>query len=754
MIKRILMIKNLGLFENYRWDQKLGTFGRFNVVYGWNGSGKTTLSKLFAILETGTSQKHAQLSYKVEFEDGPIFTNGQACTEMIRVFNQDYITQNFDVISGKAKPIYILGQENKALADEIKMDKLKLFGNPEEGAIGLSAKLLRAQDSLDAKNNERGKAFSNVATLIAQIGSGQASRRYIKTNAEKDFLEVNKKEILTDDELFSCNQTLKQEEREKILEIAPSFTIDMVVNLVSEASTLLSQTIQIKVIEKLLENPDLNKWVEDGFRLHTITNSDICEFCNQSLPKDRMSDLAHFYNTEDAKLKKEIDLVISKFENLKLKINNLNVYDKQSFYSELRDEYSMYLNEFVREKDSFLASVKEVLRELVEKKQVTTVSKQLKSVINLEPFCLSIDNINTIIRNHNEKSSRFDDAKEEASNRIKKHYLSGIYDEIKAIDSEIEALRKEIGILQNGDPGDPNSIGINGLQQKIQENQNKITAPGLACEEFNKMLETFLGRKELAFETTSEGYVLKRNGVIAENLSEGEKTAIAFVYFITHLKDTDFIENNGIVVIDDPISSLDSNSLFQAFSFLKNAVKDCAQVFILTHNFDFLQLIINWFKQLERHLPKEEKVLYFMVKNYMDSGKRMAKLDKLDSLLINYPSEYQYLVKTLMDYKKDGTIEDVYHLANIARKVLENFLMMIVPSNENIYSKLEKVEFDENKKTAIYSFVNDQSHMTGKGFNPSLVTEAQKVIPFLFEMIKSNLPQHYAILEEKADQGL
>ena len=143
-----------------------------------------------------------------------------------------------------------------------------------------------------------------------------------------------------------------------------------------------------------------------------------------------------------------------------------------------------------------------------------------------------------------------------------------------------------------------------------------------------------------------------------------------------------------------------------------------------------------------------------MVKNYMDSGKRMAKLDKLDSLLINYPSEYQYLVKTLMDYKKDGTIEDVYHLPNIARKVLENFLMMIVPSNENIYSKLEKVEFDENKKTAIYSFVNDQSHMTGKGFNPSLVTEAQKVIPFLFEMIKSNLPQHYAILEEKADQGL
>ena len=51
---------------------------------------------------------------------------------------------------------------------------------------------------------------------------------------------------------------------------------------------------------------------------------------------------------------------------------------------------------------------------------------------------------------------------------------------------------------------------------------------------------------------------------------------------------------NMIIVVDDPISSLDSNSLYQAFSFLKNAVKESEQVFILTHNFDFMKLLINW----------------------------------------------------------------------------------------------------------------------------------------------------------------
>jgi len=62
------------------------------------------------------------------------------------------------------------------------------------------------------------------------------------------------------------------------------------------------------------------------------------------------------------------------------------------------------------------------------------------------------------------------------------------------------------------------------------------------------------------------------------------------------LKDQDFNISDGIIVIDDPICSLDANSLFQAFAFLKNAVKESAQIFILTHNFDFLKLLLNWLK--------------------------------------------------------------------------------------------------------------------------------------------------------------
>ncbi len=58
------------------------------------------------------------------------------------------------------------------------------------------------------------------------------------------------------------------------------------------------------------------------------------------------------------------------------------------------------------------------------------------------------------------------------------------------------------------------------------------------------------------------------------------------------------------------------------------------------------------------------------------------------------------------------------------------------------------VKFDENKKIALYKFTNDQSHITGKGFDPSLVPECQNNVKYLLEMIEEVFPEHYKILKE------
>jgi hypothetical protein len=84
----------------------------------------------------------------------------------------------------------------------------------------------------------------------------------------------------------------------------------------------------------------------------------------------------------------------------------------------------------------------------------------------------------------------------------------------------------------------------------------------------------------------------------------------------------------------------------------------------------------------------------------------------------------------------------------VARKVLETFLDFYTPSNKNLYQKLETVQFDAHKKTAILKFSNDLSHYTGKGFDPALVAETQNNVKYLLEMIETVAPLHYQGLEK------
>ena len=56
------------------------------------------------------------------------------------------------------------------------------------------------------------------------------------------------------------------------------------------------------------------------------------------------------------------------------------------------------------------------------------------------------------------------------------------------------------------------------------------------------------------------------------------------------------------------------------------------------------------------------------------------------------------------------------------------------------------------KKTAIYKFTNSQSHMTGGGFDPSLVPECQKNVKYLLEMMEEVFPKHFKVLQEAVNK--
>lgn len=744
MLKKINKIKNAGIFRDYSWDSSLPEFKRYNLIYGWNGSGKTTLSNLFAASETGISDKHPTIEYEIETDTGNI-KQGETSSRKARVFNQDYIAKNIEVLSGKAKPIFILGEENKKIAEEIKKDEQLLMGKEE--------KLKTANDSKTSQIKQKDKQFTDIARTISANTSGEATRKYNKTNAEAAFKQLSAKELLEETDIIKNNLTLRQLEKQSLKELSiPESTYhnkeldlcDLLKKIIIESTDLSAQTVESIIIDRLKQNDDISKWVEDGVALHGKYKSKTCEYCNQPLPEQRIKSLADHFNEADKKLKNNVDVLVEELRKVYSLIDGIKPIDKANLYEEIQAEYQSAAQTLEDAKKDILEKVIALGKSLKDKKSKTTESIKLCYEINISQFTAAIEKVNTEIRKHNAKTNNFRNEKDTAQKKLEKHYLSTIYDDIKNLETNIKNVETEMKKLADGDPDNPSEIGINNLKKRIAGNKVKISSLHKGCKQINENLKTFLGRDEIVFEAEEEGYVIKRHGVIAENLSEGEKNAIAFVYFTVHLQDQNFDIKEGIVVVDDPVSSLDSNSLFQAFAFLKNTVKDAHQIILFTHSFDFLRLLLGW---LNYRKLKDVRSLY-MLKNHYGSEGRNAEITKLDQLLQDHESEYHYLFKRLYNFQSEGTIESVYDVPNLARKVLDTFLMFRVPNNKSIYEKLSDLTFDEHKKAAIYKFTNDQSHITGGGFDPSLVQETQNNVKYLLEMMERVFPEHYKILVE------
>src|SRR5699024_6382428 len=143
------------------------------------------------------------------------------------------------------------------------------------------------------------------------------------------------------------------------------------------------------------------------------------------------------------------------------------------------------------------------------------------------------------------------------------------------------------------------------LALEVQRLEALLSNETVGAKEFNDILHRFIGRSELCltFNQAKKGYEIIRNGVGEHdgNLSEGEKTAIAFVYFITKLKENGNNIENTIVVVDDPVSSFDSNHLFHAYSFLRSNCDKANQLFVFTHNFTYFKLLRDWFEGVNRN---------------------------------------------------------------------------------------------------------------------------------------------------------
>lgn len=350
---------------------------------------------------------------------------------------------------------------------------------------------------------------------------------------------------------------------------------------------------------------------------------------------------------------------------------------------------------------------------------------------------------------------------EEAQKKIERHYVK---DQMQTLEYD-KKVRANETIKKCYDK---NLEAYNKKKEKYITLQNAISTETLGAEEFNKKLEMFLGYGDikLAFSKDDKGYkIIRDDGERARNLSEGEKTAVAFIYFITKLKESGKDIKDYILVIDDPISSFDSNKIFSAYAYLKAECDEAEQLFILTHNYNFFSLILGWFNRKQKKCDDKKMPDYalYRIENRIENEKRWAFLcDGGESM--KQATEYDYVFYTVYNMKnKPLSKEESIFCGNVCRKLVESFLSFKFPKQRADLAALllAALPGKENnvKRERIYKFINIYSHDKRINALEELDTDilyanSESVINDILEMIKELDENHFKAMVDKVSGEL
>lgn len=782
VIKKINKLKSFGIFHDYSWEQDLKEFSRFNLIYGWNRSGKTTFSRLFESCEkrcTYDGIKFKQYPDNGEFEiltvdDCLINSSNVAhCNMAIKVFNQDFIDENISFNpSDTCNPIVYISEVDIEKKTELKRLKLS--------TEGLSASLTQAELLTKEKNKQKDTFLTGLGREISGI---LFDKTYNRTRVENKirFIGVDNfsDKILDDTDRikFENISKSKADDRKTLPEISEyKFTfnvadeaIDDYPKLYTVTRTLLDKKVLSETLDRLKSDASLNNWVQHGYNLHKLkSEQEKCLFCQNRLDDGFLTSLSKHFSTDYEQLQNSISSIKKILLSLK---QELFPSTNDNLYPDLKANYILKIEEL----NTLIVEINLWIDSLIEKLDEKYNNPLAIIAINHTPqefltkYNQLIKKINKILSQHN---SKLKDHSKEVSNAKEKLEVHCIAVALVAQDyNKLEVEVKEANDIEN-----KARATLTENKSKVTELEKQTSNIGTAIHKINNHLKEFFGRAEIKLELSSDGkgYIIQRDGMPARNLSEGEKTAIAFSYFVVKTEENQFKIKDIIIFIDDPISSFDSNSIHHCFSMIKNHFKDAKQLFISTHNFQFFNLVKKWLRKKNEDIERSNKEItgnkqkkipcnFYMIRSVIKQEQRIAKLLKLDETLEKYRSEYNYLFSILNRFtsKEDYGYDDLYTISNVARRFFDVFADFKIPAPDSYtpWDKLLKIVKEINKGKVVDQVSTDEQEklfglINGYSHNDDPLsavehidrTECVNAINILLKIIQSSDPIHYSHL--------
>ncbi len=731
-VKKIQSI-NFGTFKSFQWNGAVPEFhDKVNILLGWNGCGKTIISRLLRSYEKGVIETGGRIdgaTFTVGFDTGSKKQNELFGYESkIRVFNEDYIKEIID--QTHLKYVVAIGTA------EVDFSKKQKELDDAKGELGKLPQCKNEYDDISEKASKHIRTISGIGHIKKDpvVESNGVFNSYFKSSFEKrvDWLtkQIEQEKqlenfIQSEDELKNLLATISNlSEKEREYKILKKWN-DWVVEKLGKINKYLKFSPVYEKSVRLSSYPDGGNeedWIRNGLDLHKLSNEseqlNICLFCGSKI-QNRDELLKHFSN-DVIELNNALDAMGKSAEDALREIITC-----ETFYASEKTNL-----------ETFFTSLQEKIKSKKENK--------IKEVDSCE-----FDNLFT-----NEEVFEVD----KTAWTVEIHYVATEYQ--KYLDKKKiyeDCLKSRV---------DKNSE-IKKIEQELKELKKKAKNVQIPADRINKLLASTFPYKKIELDDSTEeiGYVLKRDGVecILDSLSEGERNFLALAYFLLSINDEeDKLDNDAVIVVDDPVSSLDSDSLFQVYAILAGEIErnNNRQYFVFTHNLDFFGHLLQNYKKSDGKL-KDDLVSFYQI-GMNGAG---SAIKTLDESLKNYRSDYLYAITKLNEIKDSTNLDDAILAANLLRRSIETFLHFKYGHGDlrskltQLYAHYKKVKLRNSNPTekdgieqevsqeekVMYRFINHGSHefLGLEKYDITVLQGSKQRIENYFNVIKSVDKDHY-----------
>lgn len=729
-LKCLDTITDFGNFKSFTWDSAtLGNFDRYNLIYGWNYSGKTTLSRVFQAVEDGAIHKDF-VGAKFKFRTGDDTEVSSAFVEprpTIVVFNREFTLRNFHEGSDMtgANLIAVIGESNQALKRRLEVLQAR------------SSKVADFRTRLITRKTGIQGAIDAGATAQARIINQIVGGPYTRVHLNQTIGGLPSTHMPLPLTAAALEAEKEQFRRAGDFSKVDSFSLShrSFFSIILKLRDALQEVATNSALETLRANRELERWVDTGLEVNAPHNP--CGFCGATVSEERWRELKGHFSEAFAALQRKLQSYQKLIEELVFEHPTIQ---ETALFPELRGNFRAAVENLITSLDQAKEAASRVGHLIRDKLGNLELSQAwTPDLTEAKDLRKAIDEFNKVLKQHNAKVASADEVRSQAKEAICKHFAVEFLR-----DCEVLLKNDQIRLLEAKSAKCAKTTLA--IELQITAANQAIKGASIGAKRLNENLSVLMPDNNiLVVKLNDTDFQFQRNGRLARNMSEGERTAIAFSYFLTKVEEGSTPLEEMILVVDDPISSLDENHIYAVHAISESRLAKAKQIFILTHNSNFFGLTKDWMKKLNGR--------FYMTDRRQDASKQwFSDIVPLPRMLKKFKSAYQwtYYCLKLIDENSSPQIEQLHNVPNMIRSLLEAYLGFVFPESGSWGEKLPRIISNEATCEKIQKFANENSHSHSLSQATEIsayIVHCKAIAREVLAALKAHNPEHVASLE-------